>query len=168
MDVFEYIHDDNEEISNEKYNEMTKIIKKDFQRLIYLYEKYENNEELIDEFKKTIENISNYKKGSLDISSKIILLNEYLYFNYINTNDSQACDKLDFVTVVMNRNAKEFYFVYRFNPSIGTIIKRFNIKNNKINYIKYKDKFTSQLFIDDINLFINNDIFKLKYLPKIN
>lgn len=155
-----------EDLKNKEYSEMQKIIKKDFQRLIYLYEDYENNEELIDEIKKVIENICDNEVTSLGVNVRIDLIPDYLCFDYINPNGFKTRENFDFISVIISRNAKNFYFVYRLNPSIGTIIKEFNIKDKKVIYNEYKDEFASPIFDD--KMFLNPHILKLKYLTKIN
>lgn len=44
MNDCKYVYDVDINKFSEDYDEMKKIIKSDFQRLIYFYEKYENNE----------------------------------------------------------------------------------------------------------------------------
>lgn len=152
--------------SSKEYNEMQKIIKKDFERLLILFDDYENNKELIGELKNVIENICNNEITSLGINVRIDLLPNYLCFDYIDPNGFRTCENFDYISVIMNRNAKEFYFVYRLDPSFGTIIKKFNIKDKKIIYSKYKDKFASTLFDD--KMFLNSHILKLKSLERLN
>lgn len=155
-----------EDLENKEYSEMQKIIKKDFQRLIYIFENYENNKELIDEFKNVIENICNNETISLGVNVGIDLMPNYLCFDYIDQNGFKTCEDFDFISVIISRNTKNFYFVYRFNPSIGTIIKEFNIKDKKVIYNEYKDKFASPIFDD--KGFISSDVSRLKYLPRLN
>lgn len=148
-----------------KYHEMEKIIKNDFEKLLMLFDDYKNNKELIGELKKVIKYICDNKITSL-LNSRIELLPNYLYFDYIEPNDNNGCEDYDYISVIMNRNGKNFYFVYRLNPSIGIIIKEFNIKDNTVIYNKYKDNFASPIF--DETIYIYPDILRLKRLPKIN
>lgn len=153
-----------QDLENKKYSEMQRIIKKDFERFLILFADYENNEKLIDEIKKVIENICDNDITSLGVNTKIDLMPDYLCFDYIDSNGSKTCENFDFISVIMSRNAKNFYFVYRLNPSIGTIIKEFNIKDKKVIYNEYKDKFASPIFDD--KMFIRPHILELEYLTK--
>lgn len=152
--------------SKKEYNEMKKIIKNDFERLLILFDDYEDNKELIGELKNVIKNICDNEITSFCVNDRIDLLPDYLCFDYIDPNGFRTCENFDYISVIMNRNAREFYFVYRLDPSFGTIIKEFNIKDKKIIHNEYKDYFASSIFDDYI--YLHSDILKLKKLERLN
>lgn len=149
----------------EEYFEMMQIIKKDFERLSYLYEKYENNEELINEFKSVIQNIENiFNNNGFKFSSEFLtsLSSMYLYFNYA----AKKSEDYDFMTVVASRDFKEFYVVRENYGEPNIEIKKFKISDKKVETTKYNVEHFNVLFANDMSIY--SSINKLRKLTPVN
>ena len=152
--------------SFEEYVKMQNVIKKDFERLLFLYEDYENNEELIDVFKNVSENIlCVFDKKDKKLPAELLtsLSNMYLYFNYIEKKED---DDFDFVTVVASRDFKEFYVTRESFKKFDTTIKKFEINDKIVDYKEYKFDYFPVLFSSDVSIY--NSINKLKQLTPVN
>lgn len=149
----------------EEYFKMQQTIKKDFERLSYLFEEYENSEELINELKNVSENIENiFNNNGLKFDSEFLtsLSSMYLYFNYADKKE----DDYDFMTVVTTRDFKEFYVVRENYIDRNTTIKKFKITGKKVENTKYNVKHFPVLFASDISVY--SSINKLKELTPVN
>ena len=169
MDSFHHKYPSPYKEENERYFETQKIIRDDLQRILYLIEDYKDNEELVHELTRAKNNLYINENITFETDFEQSLTGQYLYFNYPDIDGgyiNDECDYVyDYVTVVIKRNFKELYFIDTYDPSTGTIIKKFTLDNRTVNSKKYDVEYNSPLFKSSIDIPLS--IYRLENLDRV-
>lgn len=106
-------HHSHTEDEKKQFFEIQDVIKKDFERLLYILENYHDNEDknhLIKHISNVINSIKLNRDIKVDMTLDIILNHDYLVFSYYDFKD----DEIVFDTptiVIMRRDLHEIYFI---------------------------------------------------------